>query len=259
MEWRDEAIVLAARPFGESAKIVEVLTPRHGWAAGMVYGARGKRVRATLQPGNRVVATWRGRLDDQLGTLALELTAARAGPAMERAWGAFGLGAMASLLAFLPERDPHPRLYAASDALVEALAGAAPAVAGEVAVRFELIVLEEFGFGLDLSSCAGTGTRKDLVYVSPRSGRAVSRLAGAPYRERLLALPGFLVGGGAIDAPALDAGFRLTGHFLAAHVAALVHRPLPEPRERFVRAMVKAVARETTGAGRPPQADAGAR
>lgn len=247
MEWRDEAIVLSARPLGESSKIVEVITPAHGRASGLVRGARSKHMRALLQPGNRVDVTWRARLDDQLGTLSLELVEARAGLVMESAWGAFGLASLASLLAFLPERDPQPRLYAAADALVAAFA-LAPA-AGEAGVRFELILLEEFGFGLDLSACAATGTREDLVYVSPRTGRAVSRAAGAPWADRMLPLPAFLAVDAPVDASSVADGFRLTGHFLAKHVAALANRPVPEPRERFVRAVTKAIAREDKAAG----------
>lgn len=243
MEWRGEALVLAARPFGENSKIVEVLSAEHGRAAGMVRGARGKAMRALLQPGNRVEVTWRARLDDQLGSMSLEMVEARAGLVMEHAWGAFGLASVASLLAFLPERDPQPRLYAAANALIDAFA--LPAAAGEAGVRFEVILLEEFGFGLDLSCCAGTGATDGLTYVSPRSGRAVSESAGRPYADRLLPLPAFLSDERApVDADAAAAGFRLTGHFLAAHVAGAANRPLPEPRERFVRAVVKALARQ---------------
>ena len=243
MEWRDEALILSARPFGENSKIVEVLAAREGRAAGMVRGARSKRMRALLQPGNKVEATWRGRLDDQLGTFQLELIEARAGLVMEHAFAAYGLASMASLLAFLPERDPHPRLYAAADALVEAFALAE--AAAEAGVRFEVILLEEFGFGLDLSRCVATGTVENLVYVSPRSGGAVSRGAGAPYADRLLPLPQFLVDPSVtVDAASIAEGYRMTGHFLATNVAGLANRRMPEARERFVRAVVKALARE---------------
>ncbi|MCF3936337.1 DNA repair protein RecO [Acuticoccus sp. M5D2P5] len=247
MEWRGEALILSTRPLGESSKIVELLSAERGRTVGLVRGARSKTMRALVQPGNIVTATWRARLDDQLGTLALEMAEARAGLVMQSAWGAFGLGSMASLLAFLPERDPHPRLYAAANALISAFA-LAPA-AGEAGVRFEIILLEEFGFGLDLTRCAATGTREDLAYVSPRTGRAVCRAAGEPYRDRLFPLPAFLASDAPVDAEAVAAGFRMTGHFIAAHVAALVDKAVPEPRERFVRAVVKAIAREETGAG----------
>lgn len=241
MEWRDEAIVLSARPFGENSKIVEVLGREVGRAAGLVHGARSRTMRPLLQPGNRVAATWRGRREDQLGTLTLELMEARAGLVMEEAWGAFGLASLASLLAFLPERDPHPRLYDATDALIAAFA--MPAAAGEAGVRFEIILLEEFGFGLDLATCAATGSREDLTHVSPRTGRAVCRAAAAPYLDRLLPLPAFLSLDAPADAASVADGFRLTGHFLATHVAGLAGKPLPEPRERFTRAVVKAIAR----------------
>ena len=249
VEWRDEAIILSARPLGENAKIVEVITANRGRASGLVRGARSKGMRALLQPGNKVDAMWRARLEDQLGTLSLEFLEARAGQVMEHPWGAFGLASMASLLAFLPERDPQPRLYAAADALVGAFA-LAPA-AGEAGVRFEIILLEEFGFGLDLSCCAATGVAEDLIYVSPRSGRAVSRAAGAPWADRLLPLPGFLVVDSAVDSAEISQGFRLTGHFLAKHVAALADRPVPEARERFVRAVVKALERQDTSTEAP--------
>lgn len=241
MEWRDEALILSARPLGENAKIVELLTAREGRASGLVRGARSKSMRALVQPGNRVDATWRGRLHDQLGTLSLEMVEARAGLVMETAWGAFGLAALAALMNFLPERDPHPRLYAAANALIAAFA--IPAAAGEAGVRFELIVLDEFGFGLDLSRCAATGATDDLAYVSPRTGRAVGRVPGAPYADRLLPLPAFLVSEAPADATSVAAGFRMTGHFLAAQVAGLAGRRMPEPRERFVRAVTKAMAR----------------
>lgn len=241
MEWRDEAIVLAARPFGENSKIVELLGKDVGRAAGLVRGARSKSMRALIQPGNRVAASWRGRLDDQLGTLSLEMVEARAGLVMETAWGAFGLQSLAALLAFLPERDPHPRLFAAADALTGAFA--LPAAAGEAGVRFEIILLEEFGFGLDLSACAVTGTREDLTHVSPRTGRAVCRAEAAPYKDRLLPLPAFLAQDTPADAASVAEGFRLTGHFLATHVAGLANKPLPPQRERFVRAVVKAIDR----------------
>ncbi|ORE94312.1 DNA repair protein RecO [Stappia sp. 22II-S9-Z10] len=242
MEWRDEALILSTRPLGENSKIVELLTLGEGRASGLVRGARSKTMRALTQPGNRVAATWRGRLEDQLGTLSLEMIEARAGLVMDSAWGAFGIASMASLIAFLPERDPHPRLYAAANALIAAFA--LPRAAGEAGVRFELIVLDEFGYGLDLDTCAATGGREDLVYVSPRSGRAVCREAGAPYKDRMLPLPPFLRADAVCDAAALADGFRLTGHFLSAHVAGEANKPLPEARERFVRAVIKAVGRE---------------
>ncbi|MEM8854626.1 MAG: DNA repair protein RecO [Pseudomonadota bacterium] len=241
MEWRDEALILSARPFGENSKIVDLFAVREGRAAGLVRGARSRGTRATVQPGNRVFATWRGRLDGQLGTLQLEMIEARAGQVMDHAVGAFGLQALAALLGFLPERDPHPRLYAAANVLIDAFDN--PADAGETAVRFELIFLEEFGYGLDLSACAATGTTDDLVYVSPRSGRAVSRAAGAPYADRMLPLPAFLKDEGPVNAASLEAGFRLTSHFLTSEVAALAGKPLPPARERFVRAVLKAAAR----------------
>lgn len=244
MEWRDDGVILGARAFGETGRIVEVMTRAHGRSAGLVRGGRSARMRVVLQPGNVVAVTWRARLDEHLGTFAVELSEARAGALMETATGAFGLASLAALVRFLPERDPHPRIHEALLVVLDHLAD--PATAGEAAVRFELLLLEEFGFGLDLSECAAGGTDDDLAYVSPRTGRAVSRAAGAPYAEKLLPLPGFLgraVMGAAPARREVMAGFRLTGHFLADYAASHGNRVLPDARERFLHALDRALAR----------------
>lgn len=240
MEWRDEGIVLSTRPFGETSVILDIISKEHGRASGLVKGGRSRRMRPSLQPGNSVEVTWRARLDDQLGNFAVELSKARAGHLMETATGTFGIQAIAGLLRHLPDRDPHPRLYETVGLVVEHLDE--PAAAGAVMVRFELAFLEEMGFGLNLSSCAATGLTEGLVWVSPRSGRAVSREAGEPYADKLLPLPGFLT------APEdrlpssvgdLRAAFDLTGHFLDACILGPADRVLPAAREHFVSAVAR--------------------
>lgn len=244
MDWTDVGIVLGARPFGETSKIVDVLTREHGRCGGLVRGARSRAMRAVLQPANSVRVRWRARLEDQLGTFQLELDDGRAGWLVETAHGAFGVQAIAALLRMLAERDPHPRLHDTAAVVLDHLAD--PASAGEAMVRFELAFLDEMGFGIDLSRCAATGTREDLVWVSPRSGRAVSRAAGAPFAAKLLPLPAFLLPAGG-DAPPPDAAaladaFRLTGHFLEVRVCRGVDRPLPPERARFVDRVVRGIA-----------------
>lgn len=249
MEWRDSGVILGARTFGETGRIVEVMTQAHGRSAGLVRGGRSARMRVVLQPGNVVAVTWRARLDEHLGTLAVELAEARAGPLMETAVGAFGLASLAALVRFLPERDPHPRIHEALLVVLDHLGD--PVAAGEAAVRFELLLLEEFGFGLDLSACAANGTSEDLAFVSPRTGRAVSRAAGTPYADKLLPLPAFLGRGGEGATPArreVMEGFRLTGHFLADFAASHGNRGLPDARERFLHALDRALARRETAA-----------
>ncbi len=238
MEWHDQGIVLAARPFGEHARIIEVLARERGRCAGLVRGARQPRMRATLQPGNAVRLRWRARLDDQLGAFDLELIHGRAGNLIETGHGAFGLGWLSSLLRLLPEREPNRRLHDVTSLVLDSFAE--PAMAAEGAIRLELTFLEEIGFGLDLSACAATGTRENLAYVSPRTGRAVSAAAGAPYAGRLLPLPAFLLA--EPDPPpreALVEGFELTGYFLERSVRQLFDRPLPDGRARFVAAVLR--------------------
>ncbi|MCC6918630.1 MAG: DNA repair protein RecO, partial [Alphaproteobacteria bacterium] len=178
MEWAEEAIVLAARRHGESDAIVAVLTRGHGRCAGLVRGGAGRRAGPVLQPGNRIAARWRARLEGHLGTLAAELVHGHAARFLDDPDRLAALSAAAAVADLaLPEREPHPRAF---DGFVGLLA-ALEADTGWAAayVRWELDLLAELGFGLDLARCAATGTEADLVYVSPRSGRAVSRAAGA--------------------------------------------------------------------------------
>ena len=219
MEWRDEAIIIGARKHGETSVILELMTRAHGRHLGLVRGGRSKRLSAVLQPGNSVEAVWRARLDEQLGTFVIEAGAARAGRIMASAPALLAITWIGAILRFLPERDPHAGLYETLALVADHLD--APDLAPALIVRFELIVLAELGFRLDLARCAASGATSELVYVSPRTGRALSREAGAPWRDRLLALPPFLRDDEILVAPPLEelaAGFALTGHFLAREV-----------------------------------------
>ena len=232
MQWSDTGFVLAARRHGETALIVELLTRAHGRHAGLVRGGQSPRRRAVLQPGNAVAATWRGRLAEHLGTIECELVRAHAARLLDDPDRLAALAAAAALLAAaLPEREPHPDVYASFAALVEALDSAVAWPAHYVV--WECDLLAALGFGLDLSRCAATGRRDDLAYVSPRTGRAISREAGRPYRDKLLQLPGFLCGDESAETADIVAGLALTGHFLHVHLFAPQGRGLPEARLRL--------------------------
>jgi len=224
-------LVLVARPHGETAAVVQLLTRERGRHAGLVQGGQGQRWRPVLQPGNAVRAHWQARLADHLGTYKLEPVASHAARFLDEPERLTCLAAAASICdEALPEREPHPACHAGLLALIEALDGAHW---GEVYVQWEAMFLRELGFGLDLSACAGGGRNDDLAYVSPKSGRAVSAAAGEPYRERLLPLPGFLVGRGGGGPVEVAQGLRLTGHFLEKNVFDPRERPLPRARQRL--------------------------
>ncbi|WP_422370784.1 DNA repair protein RecO [Hoeflea sp.] len=241
MEWRDEGIILGLRKHGETSVIAEVMTRAHGRHMGIVRGGRSKRLQPVLQPGNTVDLVWRARLDEHLGQYQIELLDGRAGRLMQSAIGVHGVQAMAALLRLLPERDAHPRLHDAFAVILDSLDQ--PDEAGALYVRFELAVLEDLGFGLDLAACAATGVRTDLVYVSPKSGRAVSAAAGAPWAERMLPLPGFLVDRNCpcTDADTLAQAFRLSGYFLERHVFEPRGIEPPISRESFCVAALRAM------------------
>lgn len=247
MEWLDEAIVLGVRKHGETAVVAELMTRQHGRHLGLVQGGRGRALRPVLQPGNRVRATWRARLHEHLGTYRIEGEALRAARFMESAHGIYSVQVLACLLRLLPERDAHAGLFSALDVILENLEAAD--IAAELVIRFELAVLEELGFGLDLAACAATGTRENLVHVSPKTGRAVSRQAGLPYAERLLRLPPFLLGRDMVkveSAPLEDilAGFELSGHFLQRNVYGPRGIDIPSERDALIRAVVKELSGE---------------
>lgn len=240
--WEDEAVVLSARPHGEGHAIATVFTRTQGVRRGLVYGGAGRRGRAIWQPGNVLAARWRARLSDQLGCLEGEPVLAASAAALEDPLAlAVVASACAVAEASLPEAEPHPRAYAA----LVALLGRIDACEGLVAdyVRWEVVLLSELGYGLDLSACALTGAQDDLAYVSPRTGRAVTAAAGAPWRERLLPLPTFLVDAVAPSLPGdLAAGLSLTGHFLARDVFGAAHRSPPPARDRLVVAVTARAA-----------------
>lgn len=241
MQWQDEAIILGVRRHGETSVIAELMTPLRGRHLGMVRSGRSRSMQPVLQPGNRVQATWRARLHEHMGEYRIEPLGLRASRLMESALAVYGVQAMAALLRLLPERDPHPHLFSALDVILENLSD--PVDAGELFIRFEMAVLNDLGFGLDLGECAATGTRQDLVYVSPKTGRAVCRSAGAPWAPRLLVLPQFLVdgNGAAADCDNLRDAFRLTGHFLTRHVYEPRGIDGHATRDGFIQAVLKAL------------------
>ena len=235
MQWSDDGIVLGCRKHGESSVILELMTRDHGRHLGLVHGGRSRRLQPVLQSGNTVHAVWRARLDEHLGTYTVEGGDLRAARLIESPLALYGLGAMAALLRHLPERDPHPGLFESATVLLEHLDQ--PAVAPGLFLRFELAMLAELGFGLDLTRCAATDVTRDLIYVSPKSGRAVSAEAGEPYKDKLLALPAFLRREPAASDPSLadlKAGFALTDFFLNLHVFEPRGMLPPEERARFV-------------------------
>ncbi|ARJ65599.1 DNA repair protein RecO [Magnetospirillum sp. ME-1] len=232
MEWDDDAIVLAVRRHGETGAVASLLTRAHGRHAGLVHGGQGKANRPVLQPGNTVRAKWTARLLEQLGNYKLELLHAYAAAFLDDPARLAALGSACALVeAALPERQPHPACHAALAALLHALeAESWPSVY----VHFELALLRDLGFGLDLSVCAATGQTHDLAWVSPKTGRAVSRAAGEPWRTKLFALPAFLVDGGEGDAIAIREGLEMTGFFLQRHVLGPRHAELPAVRGRMM-------------------------
>ncbi len=229
MEWQAPAVVLAARPHSEGDALVTVLTEGHGRHHGLARGGSSRAQAPTWQPGNLVQARWGARLPDQLGSMTAELVHPGAALAMD---DALSLAMLSSACAVaegaLPEREPHPKVFAG---LVQSIAGLArgPDSLTDL-VRWEVVLLAELGYGLDLSACAVSGATSGLAWVSPKTGRAVSDRAAGEWRPRLLRLPGFLVGGNAALAEDWRDGLELTGHFLARDAFGHQHRPLPPAR-----------------------------
>ena len=238
MDWTDHGIVLSARRHGESSVILALLTEAHGLHAGLVRGGQSRRRRGVLEPGNLVAAVWRARLEEHLGSYTVELETGYAARVLDSADRLAALTSLcATLDSCLAEREAHPMLFSETLRLIHDLEKE------DFATRYvvwELGLLAELGFGLDLSSCAATGVVEDLIYVSPRSAQAVSRAAGAPYRDRLLPLPEFLKGTGRASAADILSGLRLTSYFLDRHVFQPQERRLPDARERFVDLMRRA-------------------
>jgi DNA repair protein RecO (recombination protein O) len=241
MQWIDEAIVLGVRRHGETSVIAELMTQAHGRHLGLVRGGAGTRLRGVLQPGNAAQVTWRARLDEHLGNFAVEGTNLRAARYLTDAYAVHGVTHLAALCRLLAEREPHAPIYGTLDAILDILDD--PHAAAASIARFELDLLAELGFGLDLQSCAATGATADLIYVSPRSGRAVSRAAGAPYHDRLMALPAFLHDDTEpVSAADLAQAFALTGFFLDRHAFAPRGLAVPEARSQFVIAITRVFA-----------------
>lgn len=230
MEFEDQAFILAARAYGETGAIVDLLTARHGRWAAHVAGGASRKMKPFLQPGARVTVGYRARTSEQLGAATLEPEGVGPSALFDDPLALAGLAAAAAVAAgALPEREPHPGAFLAFEALSEALG--LSEIWPAVFVRFEAGLLEELGFGLDLSRCAATGSTEDLIYVSPKTGRAVSRAAGEPYKDRMLALPPFMLSSQAgLRAGDVGAGLDLTGHFLELFVFNPMNRPLPPAR-----------------------------
>jgi DNA repair protein RecO (recombination protein O) len=250
MEWTDDGIVLGLRRHGESSAVVELLTREHGRHLGLVRGASGARMRPVLQPGNTVRAVWRARLDEHLGMYAIEGLELRAANLITASHGVYGVTHLAALARLLPERDPHEDIFTRLQYALDNFEDAGDAAVH--IVRFELAILAELGFMLDLDNCVATGETTDLIYVSPKSGGAVSRSAGEPWRDRLLPLPAFLresqaeVAHGWSDQDLTD-GFRLTGLFLLRHVLEPRGQGHSDAREGFINAVARMRARSVQG------------
>jgi DNA repair protein RecO (recombination protein O) len=243
MQWTDEGIVIGVKRHGEASAILELMTREHGRHLGLVRGGFGSRMKPVLQPGNALSATWRARLDEHLGNYTVEAVNLRAASFFAAAHAIYGVSHLAALMRLLPERDPHAGLYEEFDDILDCLddaAAAAPMVA-----RFELQLLAELGFGLDLEQCVSTGARSDLVYVSPKSGRAVSRAAGEPWADKMLRLPAFLRDHDVEPAGRdLADSFALTGFFLARHVLEPRGLALSDERAHFIAAILRGACRE---------------
>lgn len=230
MDFLDDAFVLSARPHGDTGVVVELLTESHGRRAAYVAGGASRRMKPFLQPGARVAVDYRARTSDHLGSARLEPVGEGPSALFDDPTALTGLAAAAAVAqGALPDREPHPGAFLAFEALMGAFA--LPEIWPAVFVRFEAGLLEDLGFGLDLSRCAVTGVMDDLIWVSPRTGRAVSRDAGAPYADKLLRLPPFLLGAQAgLGEGDVGAGLDLTGHFLEQFVFHPLDRPLPPAR-----------------------------
>lgn len=237
--WTDEAALLATRPFGETSVIIEVFSAQHGRHAGVVRGGTSRKVAPILQPGAQLAVTWSARLDSHLGSFSVEPVRSRAATAMGDRLALAGLNAVCSLLALvLPERESHPALYDRTIALLDLL--------GQTDVwplaylRWEQALLEEMGFGLDLSACAVRGVNEDLIYVSPKSGRAVSREGAGEWADRMLPLPPVLAGKGDASGPEIAIALATTGYFLEHRlIKGLGDKPVPHARARLIAAIAR--------------------
>jgi DNA repair protein RecO (recombination protein O) len=242
MEWRDEGIILGTRRHGETSAILELMTREHGRHLGLVRGGRSRRMQPLLQPGNRLDVIWRARVDEHLGMMQVEPVSFSAARIIEQPVALYGLQLAASHLRLLPERDPHRNLFETLAVILEHCEDTL--IAGELLLRFEVMMLEELGFGLDLKQCASTGSAENLIYVSPKSGRAVSRDAGLPWADKLLAMPPFMVSSSirAVSLAEIMAAFRLTSFFFNRHVWEPRAQKPPESRDGFLSAVSRSLA-----------------
>lgn len=240
MEWTAQGIIIGTHKHGETSLIVEMMTRERGRHLGLVRGGRSRKMQPLLQPGNRIEATWRARLDEHLGTYTVEPIELNAARLMESACAIAGIQLLGSHLRLLPERDPHIALYDAMEVVMENLYEGE--IAGPLMVRFELRLLEELGFGLNLQECAGSGVRDNLIYVSPKSGQAVSAEAGKPWADKMLPLPAFLTKTSERECTAdeLSDAFLMLSHFYARDIYQPRGVEPPESRSRFLQAAQKA-------------------
>ncbi len=240
MDWRDTGILLSARKHGETSAILEVFTAEHGRHMGVLRGGTSRRIAPSLQPGAQLDVTWRARLEDHMGAYSVEPQRSRAAAALADRLSLAGLNAVTSLLAFcLPERESHPALYRRTEALLDLLGQSD--LWPLAYLRWELALLDEMGFGLDLSACAVTGTNESLTYVSPRTGRAVSAQGAGDWAARLLPLPPVLLGEGPATDAEILAALTTTGHFLENRLAfELRDKPLPPARAAWIERLSRA-------------------
>ena len=234
MEWRDQGILLSTRRHGETSAIIEVFTPEHGRHAGVVRGGTSRKIAPHLQPGAQLDLVWQARLEDHIGSFRVEPVRSRAASALGERLSLAGLNAVTGLLGFcLPEREPHPELYRHTEQLLDLLDQ--PDLWPLAYLKWEVRLLHEMGYALELDRCVVTGTQDDLIYVSPKSGRAVSRGAAGEWADRLLPLPPVLRGTGSAPDQEIADSFVTTGYFLTQHLARdLGDKPLPDARARFV-------------------------
>ncbi|MDQ6867530.1 MAG: DNA repair protein RecO [Pseudomonadota bacterium] len=240
MEWRDDGLIIGTRKHGETSVIVEAMTRAHGRHFGLVRGGRSKRMQPLLQPGNHAELVWRARLDEHLGTFLVEPVKLRTARLMASAEALHAVCLIAALLRLGPERDPHPALYETAMRIADGIDR--PEILPPLIVRFEAKILAQMGFGLDLETCAATGATNDLIYVSPKSGRAVSKAAGEPYKSRLLPLPAFLrsrIAAEDLSHADIWDGFRLTGFFLMCDLFGPRGQTLPEARGAYLAELAK--------------------
>ena len=239
MQWRGQGILLSVRRHGETSAIIEVFTPEQGRHAGVVRGGTSRKIAPILQPGAQLDVAWWARLDNHIGTFTVEPLHSRAAQVMNDRLALAGMLSVLALLRFaLPERAPQPGLYARSLALLDLLGQSD--LWPLAYLRWEQALLDDMGFGLDLGACAVTGATTDLAYVSPKSGRAVSRAGAGEWASRLLPLPACLLGQGLGDLEDVMQGLQVTGHFLLHHLApGLGASALPDARLRFVDALAR--------------------